>query len=59
MGNKFMIMLVALGVAFCSGWLFANEVAPPRLEDVRFAMWIVAGGVAVISAMMVSVGGRG
>lgn len=55
MGNKFTIMVVALGVAFFSGWLFANEVAPPRMEDLNFAMWIVAGGVALLSAAMVAV----
>lgn len=55
MTNKFTIMVVALGVAFFSGWLFANEVAPPRLEDLSFAMWIVAGAVALLSAAMVAV----
>jgi len=55
MGNRFSIMLVALGVAFFAGWLFANEVAPPRMEDLSFAMWIVAGAVALLSAAMVAV----
>lgn len=55
MGNKFLIMVVALGVAFFSGWLFANEIAPPRLSDLSFAMWIIAGAVAVLSAAMVAV----
>lgn len=55
MGNRFTIMIVALGVAFCSGWLFANEIAPPRLENVSFAVWAVAGAVALLSAAMVSV----
>lgn len=55
MGNRFTIMLVALGVAFFSGWLFANEVAPPRMEDLSFAMWIIAGAVALLSAAIVAV----
>lgn len=53
MGNKFTIIIVALGVAFVSGWLFANEVAPPRMEDLSFAMWIIAGVVSLLSAAMV------
>lgn len=53
--NKFMIMLAALGLAFFSGWLFGNEVRPPVLENVALAMWIAVGGVAVLSAAMVSV----
>lgn len=44
--NKFVILLLALGLAFGSGWLFANEVRPPLLEDVGLAMWIAVGGVA-------------
>lgn len=55
MGNKFTIIIVALGVAFVSGWLFANEVAPPRMEDLSFAMWIIAGVVSLLSAAMVAV----
>ena len=55
MGNRFLVMVIALLVAFASGWLFANEVRPPSLENVSFAVWMVAGAVALLSAMMVSV----
>ena len=57
--NRFTIMLLALGLAFFSGWLFANEVMPPTLDNASLAMWIACGGVAVISALMLSAGGRG
>lgn len=52
--NRFIVLLLALGLAFGSGWLFANEVRPPLLEDVGLAMWIAVGGVAVLSAAMVA-----
>ena len=57
--NRFTIMLLALGLAFVSGWLFSNEVPAPSFDNVALAMWIACGGVAVISALMVSAGGRG
>jgi hypothetical protein len=52
--NKFFVLLMALGLAFAAGWLFANEVRPPLLEDVGLAMWMAVGGVAVLSAAMVA-----
>jgi hypothetical protein len=52
--NRFIVMIVALGLAFGSGWLFANEVRPPLLDDTSLAMWIAVGGVAFLSAMMAS-----
>lgn len=55
--SRFIVMLGALALAFLSGWLFANEVAPPSLEAARLAMWIACGGVAVITALMVSARG--
>jgi len=50
--NRFGILLMALGLSFAAGWLFANEVRPPLLEDVGLAMWMAIGGVAVLSAAM-------
>lgn len=50
--NRFVILLLGLGLAFGSGWLFANEVRPPLLEDVGLAMWIAVGGVALISSVL-------
>lgn len=52
--NKFIVMAMALGMAFGSGWLFANEVRPPMLEDVGMAMWIAVGGFGLLMSMMVS-----
>lgn len=52
--NRFIVLLMALGLAFGSGWLFANEVRPPLLEDVGLAMWIAVGTVAVMAAAMVA-----
>jgi len=57
--NRFTVMLGALALAFVSGWLFSNEVQAPSFDNVALAMWIACGGVAVISALMVSAGGRG
>jgi sorbitol-specific phosphotransferase system component IIBC len=54
--NRFIVMLIALAMAFGSGWLFANEVRPPLLEDVGLAMWIAVGGVGFLSAIMASNG---
>lgn len=57
--NRFTIMVIALGVAFLSGWLFANEVQPPTVQDLGFAMWFVGIGVAFMAAMMASSTARG
>jgi hypothetical protein len=54
--SRFTVMIAALALAFGSGWLFANEVRPPLLEDVGMAMWIAVGGFGLIMSMMVSVG---
>lgn len=45
--NRFTLFLLAASVAFLAGWLFANEVKPPRYEDMTLAMWIVAGAFAL------------
>lgn len=50
--NRFIVLLMALALSFASGWLFANEVRPPLLEDVGLAMWIAVGGVALVSATL-------
>ncbi len=57
--NRFTIMLLALGLAFFSGWLFANEIMPPTLDNASLAMWMLTGVVSLVGAMMVSAGGRG
>ena len=56
--NRFMLFLVAAGVAFAAGWLYGNEVRPPRLEDVDLAMWIVVGVAALALGAVASGGGR-
>lgn len=53
--NKFTVMLLALGLAFFSGWLFGNEIRPPVFDNASLAMWIACGGVAILSAAMVAV----
>lgn len=40
--------VLALSLAFASGWLFANEVRPPMLEDIGLAAWMGIGVLAVI-----------
>jgi hypothetical protein len=52
--SRFTVMVMALALAFGSGWLFANEVRPPLLEDTSLAMWIAGVVVALLSAMMAS-----
>ena len=56
--NRFVLFLVAAGVAFAAGWLYGNEVRPPRLEDVDLAMWIVVGVAALALGAVASGGGR-
>jgi len=58
MRHRFVIVLVAFGITFASGWLFANEVRPPRLEDIGLAMWAVLAIVGLLSAV-VATQGRG
>lgn len=55
--NRFIVMLGALGLAFFSGWLFANEIAPPTLDNASLAMWVLTGIVSLVGAAMVSSGG--
>ncbi|MEZ4864140.1 MAG: hypothetical protein R3C14_22700 [Caldilineaceae bacterium] len=56
MGNRFLVFLIILGMAFFAGWLFGNEVAPPRMADVSAAMWLAMAGAAVISSLVMAVG---
>lgn len=55
--SRFTVMLMALALAFVSGWLFSNEVPAPSFDNVALAMWIACGGVAVIASLMVSARG--
>ena len=55
--NRFTVMLLALGLAFFSGWLFANEIMPPTLDNASLAMWMLTGVVSLVGAMMVSARG--
>lgn len=45
--NRFTLFLMAAGVAFLAGWLFGNEVKPPRYEDMTLAMWIIVSAFAL------------
>jgi hypothetical protein len=50
--TRFTVILLALCLSFLAGWLFANEVRPPLLQDVGLAMWIAVGGTGLLSAMI-------
>lgn len=52
--NRFSIFILALGLAFVAGWLFGNEMRPPRYEDLSMGVWLVLGGGAVMSAALAS-----
>lgn len=41
--SRFGLFLLAAGLAFGAGWLFGNEMKPPRYEDISVAAWLVAG----------------
>lgn len=56
MGNRLILILIAFGIVFFAGWIFANEVTPPRVEDISAAAWIVAVLVAVVMAGMATGG---
>lgn len=54
--NRFGLFLVAASLAFGAGWLFANEVRPPRYEDVNLAAWLIAGVGALVLGGIASAG---
>lgn len=54
--NRFTLFLMAATLAFGAGWLFANEVKPPRLEDISMAMWLIVGGASVALGGIASAG---
>lgn len=54
--NRFVLFLVAAGLAFSAGWLFGNEMKPPRYEDVNLAAWLIAGVGAVALGGIASAG---
>lgn len=56
--NRFTLFVVAAGLAFLAGWLFGNEMKPPRYEDLSMAMWLVVG-VLALALGGVSSAGRG
>ncbi len=39
--SRFFLFLVAALFAAIAGWFFANEVAPPKFEDMSVATWVV------------------
>ena len=57
MGNRLILILLGFTLAFGAGWLFANEVRPPRYEDLSMAIWIVAGAGSLLMAVAAA-GGR-
>lgn len=43
-----MTRLLALAAAFVAGWLFANEVRPPLLENMDMAVWALVGFLGAV-----------
>lgn len=41
MRGGFFFFVLAAGLAFGAGWLFGNEVQPPKYEDVNLAVYVV------------------
>lgn len=56
--SRFTLFVVAAGLAFLAGWLFGNEMKPPRYEDLSMAMWLVVG-IAALGLGAMSSAGRG
>jgi|688.fasta_scaffold83179_6 hypothetical protein len=56
--NRFIMFLMAATLAFGAGWLFANEVKPPRYEDISMAMWLIVS-VGALTLGGVASAGRG
>lgn len=54
--NRLVLFLVAAGLAFLAGWLFGNEVKPPRYADVSLAAWLLVGVIAVALGSIASAG---
>lgn len=54
--NRFTLFVVAAGLAFLAGWLFGNEMKPPRYEDISLAMWAVVGVGALALGGIASTG---
>lgn len=54
--NRFTLFVAAAGLAFLAGWLFGNEMKPPRYEDISLAMWLVVGVGALALGGMASAG---
>lgn len=54
--NRFTLFIVAAALAFAAGWLFGNEVKPPRYEDLSLAMWLVVGVLALALGGMANTG---
>lgn len=57
MGSRFTMTLIALVVVFVSGWLFGNQIAPPRVQDLSAAVWVVCAISAVMLSAMATAGG--
>lgn len=50
--NSFSGKLLALGIMFVAGWLFANEYKPPYYADLNAQVWLVVGvGSAFLMAV--------
>lgn len=54
--SRFVIFITAAILAFGAGWFFANEIAPPKYEDVSMAMWIIIAAFSLALGGMASAG---
>lgn len=54
--NRFGLFLLAAGLAFLAGWLFGNEMRPPRYADISLAAWLIVGVIAVVLGSIASAG---
>lgn len=54
--SRFGLFLIAAGLAFLAGWLFGNEVKPPRYADVSLAAWLIVGVIAIALGSIASAG---
>lgn len=58
MMGRFGMVLMALLMVFCAGWLAGADYPPPHVRDISAAAWLVAFLVSIIMAAMATSGGQ-
>lgn len=56
--GRFGLILMALLLVFCAGWLAGADFPPPHVRDISAAAWAVGAMVAVVMAAMATSGGQ-